>query len=87
MVKFQPFNNSEFLQTSNLDRKEFVYNRMRDTPNKIKHLDIKLSKMFFDNLEIIAGPKCSDAELEIIQLILEKYGNSIKYEKSKIRIR
>ncbi|HFI0056443.1 DUF2971 domain-containing protein [Streptococcus suis] len=74
-----------------LDRRDMeahlkMMSRAREEKPLLSHIDIKLNESIFEKLSVLTGPKCSDAQKEMLQMILDKYAPNVKYTESILQI-
>lgn len=76
----------EILEHHDMQRHLRLMSRMRDEHPNLDFIDIKLSDEIVSRMSIVTGPKCSDAQKEILQLILDKYAPDITFTDSRLKI-
>jgi hypothetical protein len=67
-----------------LDTLERLFSR---TKGLLKYYDMELSNQALEQMNVLAGPRCGEAEFEIIEALKQRHGIGFVVEKSQLKLR
>src|SRR5208283_2009749 len=73
--------------TSETQVKETLERLFSRTKGLLRYYDMPIAESALDQMQVLTGPRCGDAELEIIEALRQKHGRSFEVESSHLKLR